>query len=374
MAFRPACALVLLTALALSEQANACSFGCFATPTFSEEIESANYAMIVRLVAPAPGGDGEDAPPAVFEVETALKGPITAGQRLSMRYFGPAPPGALFFVTTSQLDWLRLQTPAEIFADSAAYFRKLPKLPPAGAGRYGFFLEFVQHDDDLVATDAYLELRNAPFAVLQELRSRMQPDKLREWIQNLELPASRRRLFLNMLAACGDERDLPLLAKFLRSNDRKQKAGLDALIACYVQLGGPERLDLIDDLFLRSLCADYAETFSAIQALRFHATQSSVVPRERLLKSVRAVLERPELADLVIPDLIQLQDWDSLERLMELFREADAKSSWVRTPVVTFLRSCPLSRAAECLKECHCLDPVATNRSYEQYPQVKESP
>src|SRR5688500_16736488 len=115
MVFRPTCALVWIVALALTNQAAACGFCCVAPLTCSEEIQAANYAMIVRLVAPAPGGEGEDAAPAEFEVESPLKGPIIAGQRLNMRYFGPAAPGALFFVTGNQLDTLRWETPAEIF-------------------------------------------------------------------------------------------------------------------------------------------------------------------------------------------------------------------------------------------------------------------
>ena len=63
--------------------------------------------------------------------------------------------------------------------------------------------------------------------------------QLLKWIQDSEVPASRRRLYLTMLGVCGSVKDLPMLEELLSSSDRKKKAGLDALIGCYLTLKGP---------------------------------------------------------------------------------------------------------------------------------------
>ena len=55
--------------------------------------------------------------------------------------------------------------------------------------------------------------------------------------------------------------------------------------------------------------------------------------------------DRPELADLVIPDLSRWEDWTVMDRLVELFEKADDESNWVRVPVINFLRACPLPEA-----------------------------
>ena len=49
------------------------------------------------------------------------------------------------------------------------------------------------------------------------------------------------------------------------------------------------------------------------------------------------MLDRPELADLVIPDLARWQDWGSMDKLVALFQNADEELRG-SAPVVQFLR------------------------------------
>jgi hypothetical protein len=154
----------------------------------------------------------------------------------------------------------------------------------------------------------------------------------------------------------------------LTSEDRRLKAGLDAMIACYLTLKGPEGMPLVEDLFLKNLQAEYADTYSAIMALRFHGTESNVIPKERILEGLRHMLDRPQLADLVIPDLARWEDWSVMDRMVQLFKEADEKSSWVRVPVVNYLRACPLPKAKEYIKELEKVDPAAVKRANTFFP------
>jgi hypothetical protein len=82
-----------------------------------------------------------------------------------------------------------------------------------------------------------------------------------------------------------------------------------------------------------------------------------------LLAGLRHLLDRPELADLVIPDLARWEDWSSMDRLVTLFKEADDKSSWVRVPVIQYLRACPLPEAAATIDELALIDPQAVKRA-----------
>jgi hypothetical protein len=168
---------------------------------------------------------------------------------------------------------------------------------------------------------------------------------------------------------CGSKRDLPLLEASMKSTNRKDKTGLDALIACYVTLSGEVGLGLVEDLFLKNKQADYADTYAAIMALRFHASEGGVVEPKRVLASMKHVLTRHEIADLVIPDLANGEDWSATEELFELFKTADERSTWVKVPVINYLRKCPLDRAKELLKECEKLDPAAVKRASTIFPE-----
>ena len=171
-----------------------------------------------------------------------------------------------------------------------------------------------------------------------------------------------------MLGVCGDERDLPLLEEMLRSSDRKAKAGLDMVISCYLILKGEAGLPLIEELCLANPKADYADTYAAIMAVRLQASDFAAIDKKALVKSLYPMLDRPDLADLVIPDLAKWQDWTVIDRLFDLYKSADPKNTWVRVPVVNYLRSCPLPQAKKLLEECERIDPAAVKRAKTFFP------
>ncbi len=175
----------------------------------------------------------------------------------------------------------------------------------------------------------------------------MNHDKLVEWIKSPKIPVSRRRLYLTMLGVCGTQDDMPMLEEMIKSKDRQTKGALDALVAAYLTLKGPDGMPLVEDLFLKNKDAEYTDTYATIMALRFHGTEEKIIPRDRLLEGLRLMLDRPQLADLVIPDLARWEDWSVMDRLVELFKNSDDESSWVRVPVVNYLRACPLPEAKE---------------------------
>ncbi len=76
---------------------------------------------------------------------------------------------------------------------------------------------------------------------------------------------------------------------------------------------------------------------------------------------------------MVIPDLARWEDWTQIDRLSELFKSADEKSSWVRVPVINYLRACPLPEAAERLEELKEIDPAAFKRATSFFPVPKAS-
>ncbi len=159
-----------------------------------------------------------------------------------------------------------------------------------------------------------------------------------------------------------------LLEKMIRSDDRKVKAGLDAMIACYLTLRGPQGMPLIEELFLKDDQAEYADTYAAIMAIRFHGTETQVIEQERLVAALRHMLSRAELADLVIPDLARWEDWEVIPQLVELFKKSDESSSWVRVPVINYLRACPLPEAKRQLEELAKIDPDAIRRAETFFP------
>lgn len=354
--------------------AAACPF-CSATAlTFTEEMTSMDVVAIARLVeAPPPasaGAAGDELPKARFEVVKILKGEglVKPKQSIDTLYFGDGTKGKAFLIMGIDPPQVMWSTPLPLSDRAQKYLAEIVKLPKDGVERYVFFQNHLEDEDEMLARDAYDEFAKASYDAVKSIKEHMNHAQLIEWIKNPDIPASRRRLYFVMLGICGDEKDLPMLEEMITSTDRKQRQGLDSMIGCYLTLKGEDGLPMIEETLLKNKKSDYADTYAAIMALRFHATEGGVIEKQRVVASLRLMLDRPELADLVIPDLARWEDWTAIDKLFELYKNADEKTSWVRVPVVNYLRVCPLPKAKELLKECEKIDPQSVKRANTFFP------
>lgn len=369
--------LLGLTPLLLTSKATACPFCSAATQTFTEEITGMDAVVIATLIESPQNAKSvlaaefaEDIAKSKFKVTAVIKGTdlVKPGDVIETLYFGEAKKERSFLVMAVDPQNLMWSTPLILTKRAETYVSQLLKVPQKGTGKLRFFQDYLEDEDEMLARDAYDEFAKAPYDEVKALKQYMKHDQLIEWIKDRDIPASRRRLYLTLLGVCGSDADLPLLEKMLRSEDRREKAGLDAMIACYLTLRGAEGMPLIEELFLKNAKAEYADTYAAIMAIRFHGNENDIIPKKRLLVGLRYMLERPQLADLVIPDLASWEDWSQVDRLVTLFKEADEKTSWVRVPVVNYLRACPHPEAKARIQELEKVDPEAVKRARTFFP------
>jgi hypothetical protein len=337
-------------------------------------MSSMDLVVIARLVEPPANRLGvaadQEVPKGTFEVNEILKGQdqLRGTKTIQTVFFSAGEPGDLFLIVGVEPPQITWSTPLRISGRTAAYLRTLERLPAEGAMRLRFFLSHLQDEDELLARDAYDEFARSPYGVIQELKPYLDRSQVVQWLTDPEIPVHRRRLYMVLLSVCGEAQDAEMLERMMRSEDRRTRAGLDAMIGCYLTLTGETGMPLVEELFLKNHEAEYADTYAAILALRFHGTETEMIPRSRILEALRAILDRPPLADLVIPDLARWEDWSQIERLVRLFREADEKSSWVRVPVVNYLQACPKPEAKKYLRELEKIDPDAVKRAQASLP------
>lgn len=331
----------------------------------SEELDSSDVVAFATIV------DGtESDTDAVFRVTMVLKGKqlVSAKDELRIPYFGSAKAGTQFLLMGIDPPDLLWSFPREVSKPARKYLGDVISLPADSLERLRFFLKYLEHEDPMLAKDAYEEFGAAPYEDVQKLKADYDHDQLIKWITNKDVLQNRRRLYFVMLGICGSKDDAKLLEKLMRSKDPVDRMGLDSLIGCYVTLTGDKGLDTVDELFVKNKNREYGDIFAALQALRFHGSEGGVVEKDRLLQSFRLFLDRTEYADLVIRDLARFEDWSQIDRLVKLFRDAKEDTSWVRVPVINFLRSCPLPKAKEHLEELKKIDPDAFKRAQIYYP------
>jgi hypothetical protein len=372
-------AVAVTSVFAIAEAAVACPFCSAVQLTFAEEIAANDIAVIAKLEqrpeepttsaskSPFPGPAGAEARKCKFTITRILKGEdkLGASEEFEALYFGQEPIGSEFLVFAAIIEdkppiW---RTPIALSERGVDYILKMTELPEAGADRLAFFQEFLEDADPLLATNSYDEFARAPYADVIALGPRMHREKLRDWAQNVEVSSSRRRLYLTMLGVCGNAEDAEVLEGMIKSTERDHKVALDALVAAYLNLRGPEGLPMIVDLFIKDKDAEFTDTYATVMALRFHGQERDVISKEDLKAAMREMLDRPQLADLVIADLARWEDWTVIDRVVDLFKNADATSAWVKVPVVNYLRACPLPEAKDKLEELRQLDPDAVKRA-----------
>lgn len=359
-----------------------CGWACplcesIGTQTLSEQIDEADVAAIVTLISIAAPkqshtASGNNDPQARFRYDEFIKRSRSYNRRyVQLSFLEEGQPGSSFLLTGVKRDdgdQLQWASPVPLTVRSRSYVERLCSLPKRGIQRLAYYQNFLEDEEGLLARDSHDEFARAPYADIKAFKDGINRQKLIAWIQSPNMPATRKRLYLMMLSVCGTESEIPMLEQLLRQKNRKSKAGFDSVIACYLTLTGPSGLKLVDELFLHNTNAAYIDTYATIMALRFHAVETDAIPRERILASLRLVLNRPQMADLVIPDLARWEDWTAMDRLVETFKNVDTTSSWSRIPIINYLRACPLPEAKMHLKELKQIAPEAFEQADALFP------
>ncbi len=154
-----------------------------------------------------------------------------------------------------------------------------------------------------------------------------------------------------LIGLCGTPEDAKVIEQKIVVLDKDFRNGIDGVMSGYLLIRGEDGLSLIDETKLKATtCRNpageemklpFAETYAAMQALRFMWTyEPDRIPKERLKVSMRLLLERPELTDLVIADLTRWKDWDIQDRLMEMYDEEKFNIPAIKRAVVRYLHYC----------------------------------
>ena len=345
----------------------ACPFCSAINLTFAEQIKSNDIVVIAKLMEIPEAVDDPDVeiPKSIFEVTDVVKGndSVRAGMTFRSLLVGRYPIGDKFLVMGVDPPRVAWSTPMRASDRVVTYLQSLGKLPESGPKRLEFFQDYFEDEESVLAFDAYDEFAAAPFEDIEALKEKLNREQILAWIKDPETVTNRRRLYFVLLSVCGQKEDVELLETFIKSGDRKKQAGLDSLISCYLSLKGEAGLPLIVDTFLKDKGVEYVDTLAAVTALRFHGTEVDYVPRPKIVAAVRNLLDRPNIADMIIPDLANWEDWSVMERLVKMFKDADEDTSWVRVPIASYLRACPKPEADNYIAELQKLDPDSVKRA-----------
>ncbi len=322
-----------------------CPFCSAPSLTMTEQLAQANAALLVKWTGGQPAKD-QDGGFTEYEVVEVVNQPtgskLAKGSKVKLVRYRAAKAGDLYMLlgTTAGavIDW---GSPIEVTEDSFAYIKNSPSPELPTKERLKYFLKFFEHPNPMVSTDAYGEFANAPYADITPIADLFPREKLRVWLHDPQVSPSRLGLYGLMLGLCGKDEDAAVLEKKIFEPTTEFRLGIDGIMGGYLLLTGEKGLALVEEKKLKDKKVPFSETYSAMQALRFlwQYGDGKFEP-ERLRQSMRLLLDRPELADLVIADLARWKDWSVQDRLMAMYGQEEYDIPSIKRAVVRYMLAC----------------------------------
>jgi hypothetical protein len=344
-------AALAVAALTWTQSGAACEFCGPPTLTLSEQLDQADAVVLVKWVSTtkAKPKNEEDNTPAQFAkttyaIEEIVKNSgdtLKKGGEITIPDYHPGKPGdlaMLFGLQATNLEW---GLPIEVTKASFNYVKESPGPKEPLEKRLEFYLEYLEFPDDLVANDAFAEFANAPFVDIRKLKDKFPRERIRTWLNNPKTSVTRLGLYGLMIGLSGTDEDAKMIKAKITEPTEDFRIGIDGLMAGYLLLKGEEALKVLEDTKLKAgVKVPFSETYAAMQAVRFAWNYGENIEKDRLKASMRLLLDRPEVADLVIADLARWKDWTVQDRLMKLYDEKDYDIPSIKRAIVRYLLVC----------------------------------
>lgn len=316
-----------------------CPFCGAASLTLAEQLSTADGAVLVQWSSGVKE-EGEDKPGSTtYEVLKVLKGPETLkkGDKIEMPRYRGGKPGDLFLLLGTKGEQIEWGSPMEVTETSFNYVAMAPTPETPTAKRMAYYVKYLENPDQTIANDAFAEFANAPYKDVVAIKDQMSQENLRKWIQDKNVPPTRLGLYGMMLGLCGTPEDAQLLEAKITEKTDEFRLGIDGIMGGYLLLTKDSGLKVIEESKFVDPKVPFAETFAAMQAIRFMWTYADgVIPKERLRESMRMLLPRPELTDLVITDLARWKDWAVLDQLYAMYDKEEYNIPSIKRAIVRY--------------------------------------
>jgi hypothetical protein len=297
---------------------------------------------------------------ATFAVHRVLKGELRGAKKLRIPIDVQLKPGTLviLFGTGEDKTAWSCEPTNEL---GLAYFAQAPSLRTPSVERLEYFVRFLEHDDPLLAEDAYNEFGHAPYDAVEQMAAHLPADRLRRWLADPDVRGERKGFYGLALGLAGRVSNRAEQEEFLRQEIEKPaddfRAGFDGILGGYLVVAGEKGLELIERRYLADPRARVGDVRHAMSALRFYQEFGREIPTPRLARALRHLLARPEFAAAAIIDLSRWQDWDALPHVVALYAMDPPAGPATRRAIVGYLLHCPLPAAGAELKRLRSEDP-----------------
>jgi hypothetical protein len=346
--------LVLLMAVVPTSACSLCGANLQQAPTLRQEAALPTARLIlIGTVEKSELGTGGTGTSTIRVTDVLRPDPFLAGKKvIEVKRYLPTdrknPPRFLVFcdIFKGELDPFR-GVPLKS-ADAAAYAKQLLKLDPKDkTANLLFFFRYLESADTEVARDAFLEFAKATDQDIAQVAPRLDPARLRAWLQEERTPPERLSLYALLLGACGTAEDARYLESLLGKSEDRVVNAYDGILGGYIHLRPREGWD-VALATLRDGRKSLPVRLAVARAVSFFHGARPKESRAEVLRCLEAMITQGELADIAIEDMRRWQIHDRTREVLGLYGKKGYDAPLTQRAIVRYALSCkddPAARA-----------------------------
>lgn len=213
-----------------------------------------------------------------------------------------------------------------------------------------YYFDYLEHRDQTIAEDAYLELAKASDQELMQIAGKFSAEKLRGWVQSEQTQGGRLSLYGFLLGMCGSDKDAAVLENMLRNPSQRALSALDGLIWGYIELRPREGWSMVQE-GLKDAKKPFTQRFALLRTLRFFHGYKPQESRKEIISGLAVALDQGDIADLAAEDLRRWQIWDLTAEVLSQYGKKSHDAPIVKRSIIRYALSCPRPEAARFVTE-----------------------
>jgi hypothetical protein len=321
----------------------ACPFCSAPSVAFSEQISKADVFLLVKFDS-AKRSEGDDLGSTTYEIVTVPKDRTEGfkkSDKLTLERYREGEPGELAVVFGNKFEKMEWSDPVALSEAGYEYLTHMPPFDAPATVRLPYFLNYLEHPDQAIANDAMSEFAMTPYEQVASVRDFMPRNRIRGWINDPKTPPTRLGFYGLLLGLCGDDSDRILLEEKITTSTDEFRIGIDGVMSGYLLLAGEPGLKLLVEKKFKDRSQHFSEVYAAMMAIRFMWEYGDKrLSHESLRAAMRELMDRSEMADLVITNLARWKDWSVGEKLEGLYGQGDYNVPSIKRAIIRYMLSC----------------------------------
>lgn len=201
---------------------------------------------------------------------------------------------------------------------------------------------YLQSQDSLAAEIAFEELARAPYESVRWLKPMLDAGTIRAWLDDPALSPLQSPYFL-LLGVAGGSEDAAMLEGHLdKARTSHDATHLAAMLAAYLELSGPSRIQWITENYLTDRSRSLPEIEATLLAFYTHGRAGGVISRQQVVHAFRTFIrERRPMAGFVAPYLAEWKAWDAVPDYIQVLQSKAVKDPAGQFAILAYLRNSP---------------------------------